>query len=72
MLGQNYFNNDGLQNYLIFQPIHKTVIRISGVTGKISESKELSNEKITPSYKANKSLSPKLAWINDSRIRLEF
>ena len=32
----------------------------------------MSNEKLTRSYKANKSLSPKLAWINDSRIRLEF
>ena len=25
-----------------------------------------------PPYTANKSLSPKLAWINNSRIRLEF
>ena len=41
---------------------------------KISEweSKGLSDEKIKPPLTADKSLSPKLAWINGSRIRLRF
>ena len=48
--GQSYFNNDGTQIFLIFQPIYKT---------------------ISP-YKANKTLSPKLIWMSNSKIRLRF
>ena len=32
----------------------------------------MSNEKFKPPYTANKSLSPKLVWISNSRKRLEF
>ena len=32
----------------------------------------LSNEKFEPPYTTNKILSPKLAWMNNSRIRLKF
>ena len=34
--------------------------------------KGLSNEKFKSPYTLNKSLSPKLVWINNSRIRLKF
>ena len=46
-IGQSYFNNDGAQLYLIFQPIYKTITRYSGLPDTISEweSKGLSNEK---------------------------
>ena len=55
-IGQSYFNNDGSQNYLIFQPIYKTITTFSGLTDTISkwESKVLSNEKITCPYTAIK------------------
>ena len=36
------------------------------------ESKTLSNEKINPPYTTNHSLSPKIVWMNNSGIRLEF
>ena len=36
------------------------------------ESKGLSNEKFIPPFTLNKSLSPKLLWMNKSRIKLEF
>ena len=73
-IGQSYFKNDGSQNHLIFQPIYKTITTFSGLTTTISEwkSKVFSNEKFSPPYTANKSLSPKLVWMNNSRIRLEF
>ena len=29
-------------------------------------------KKITPPYKTSKGLSPKLVWMNNNRIRLEF
>ena len=59
-IGQNYFNNDGSQKYLVFQPIQKTITNFYGFLYTISEweSKGLSNEKFTPPYTANRSLSP--------------
>ena len=70
---QSYFNNDGAQLYLVFQPIQKTITIFSGLIDTISkrESKGLKNEKFAPSYTDNKNLSPKLIR-NDSRIRLKF
>ena len=32
----------------------------------------MSNEKFTPHFTSNNSLSPKLVWMNNSRIKLEF
>ena len=32
----------------------------------------MSNEKIKPPHAANKSFSPKLVWMNNSKIRLRF
>ena len=57
----------------MFQPIYKTITTYSSLTYSISdwESKRLSDEKFTPPYTANKSLSPKLIR-NESRIRLKF
>ena len=73
-IGQSYFNNDGSQNYLIFQPIYKTItiFFVLPDTNLEWESKRLSNEKFTSPYTANKSLFSKLVWMNNSRIRLEF
>ena len=47
--GKNYFEEDGTQNYLVFQPMHKYFKRI-GSTKNIAEwkSKGLSNEVIRP------------------------
>ena len=36
-IGQNYFNNDGAQFYLIFQPIYKSITTFSGLIDTISE-----------------------------------
>ena len=36
------------------------------------ESKRFSNEKFKSIYTSNKILSPKLAWINNTRLALEF
>ena len=59
---------------MIFQPIYKTFVTFSGFSGTISEweSNGLSNEKFTPPFTSNESLSPKLVWINNSRIKLGF
>ena len=72
-IGQSYFNNDGVQLYLLFQPIYKTITIFSGLpdTDTGWESKRLSNEKIMPLYITSRSLSPKLVWYN-SRRKLKF
>ena len=73
-IGQSYFNNDRAQLYLIFQPICKTISTFSGLPDTISkwESKGFSNEKFMPPFTSNKSLSSKLVWMNNSRIKIEF
>ena len=55
---------------LIVQPIYKTLTTFSGLMNTIAEweSKGLSNEKIKSLFTANHSLSPKLVWMNNSRI----
>ena len=57
----------------MYQPIYKTITTFSGLPYPISgwESKGLSNEKFTPPFTSNKSISPKSAWYN-SRIKLKF
>ena len=47
---------------------------IFGLNDRISEwkSKGLSNERFKPPYIASKNISPKLIWMNNSRLRLEF
>ena len=60
-IGQSYFNNDGPQLHLIFQPIYKTITTFSGLSDTISEweSLGLSNEKFTCASLANVSVCPK-------------
>ena len=73
-IGQSYFSNDGVQLYLIFQPIYKTITTFSSLKDTFSEweSKELSNEKFTCPCIANVSVSPKRVWMNNTKIRLKF
>ena len=73
-IGQSYFNNDGAQIYLIFQPIYKTITTFSGLIDTISEqeSKGLPNKKFMSPFIANVSLCPKLIWMNNLKITLTF
>ena len=58
----------------MFQAIYKTISKFSGLPDTISEweSKGLPNEKCIPFFISNNILSPKLVWMNNSRIKLEF
>ena len=58
----------------MFRAIFNIFAMPTGVTNTIIawESKGLSNEKFESLITANNSLSPKLRWINNSRIRAEF
>ena len=61
-IGQSYFNNDGAELYLKFQPIYKTITTFPGLKNTISEweSKGLLNEKSRLPYTVNKVLPPKM------------
>ena len=52
---ENYYGNDGSQNYLLFQRISNTF--------KAWKFKELSDESIKSPGKPDNSLAPKLKWI---------
>ena len=58
----------------MFQPVKKTLTTFSGLPNTIAEweYKGLPNEKIKPPFTANHSFSPKLVWMNNSRIKIEF
>ena len=63
-----------LQNYLIFQPIYDTFIRVTGTETVIAwESKGLSIEIIKSLlHQVINSLSRKLKWINNSKTTAKF
>ena len=52
-INKSYFNNNGLQNYSIFQPIFQT----------------FSNEEINPYYTTNHNIFPKIVLMNNSGKR---
>ena len=62
--GKNYFEEDGTQNYLVFQPVYKHFKTINS-TGNISgwKSKELSNESIKTPSTSNNFLNPLLIML---------
>ena len=71
-IGKNYFEEDGAQNYLVFQPIHR-YFKIIANTKYISEwkSKGFSNESINPPSTPDNCLSPLIDDL-DNKIRLKF
>ena len=64
-IGKNYFENDGTQNYLVFQPIDN-YLKFNPKTGLLSEwkSKGLSDKIIKP---PDTSLAPTPGFTNDGK-----
>ena len=56
-LGKSYFEEDGAQNYSVFQPIRR-YFKINGKNISSWKSKELSDETITPCATSDNSLIP--------------
>ena len=70
--GKSHFvDNDGSENYLVFQPINRYFKAIANTkyiwSGK---SKELSDESIKPPATSDNSLSPLIDYLDD-KIRLK-
>ena len=71
-IGKNYFEEDGTQNYLVFEPIIM-YFKVITNTNYISswKSKGLSVESIKPPTTSDNSLSPKLNYYG-TKIRVKF
>ena len=71
-IGKSHFEEDGTQNYLVFQPLIR-YFKLNRSTGHISswKSKELSAETIEPPSTSNMSISPKFTFY-DAKMRIEF
>ena len=69
-IGKNYFEEDGTQNYLVFQPISR-YFKINGKYILSWKSKGLSDETITPYATSGNSLTPLIDHYGN-RVRLKF
>ena len=71
-ISKNYFEEDGSQNYLVFQPIIRyfKVNTIVNVTNYVLswKSKGLSNETIKPPTMSDNSLAPTISYYYAAKI----
>ena len=73
-IGKSHFEEDGVQNYLVFQPLNKYFKVITNANTKyISswQSKGLSDERIKPPTTSDYKLNPKVNYYG-TKTRLEF
>ena len=73
--GKNYFDEDGNQNYYIFQPISKylKVANVNDINYILSwKSRELSDMKIESIKTSNYSLNQRIATCHMSKIKIKF
>ena len=70
-IGKSHFEEDGTQNYLVFQPIYRNFKSSNSDYVFLWTSKVLSNESITPPSAPNNFLSPSLNYLG-SKIRVKF
>ena len=71
-IGKSHFEEDGTQNYLVFQPINK-YFKVITNTDYISswKSKGLSSESIKPPTTSNNSITPALTYYGTkTRVKL--
>ena len=71
--GKSHFEDDGTQNWLVFQSTQKYFKTVSTNESNIlsSKSKGLSNESIQPSATSNKLLNPSLNFVG-TKARVKF
>ena len=71
--GKSHFEDDGTQNYLVFQTTYRYFKRVSNTNDHILswKSKGLSDESIKPPSTSNKTLNPSLNYVG-TKARVEF
>ena len=70
-MGKSHFEDDGTQNYLVFQPIYKYFITDNNSNILSWESKGLSSESIKSPNASNEILNPSLNFVG-TKIRVKF
>ena len=75
-IGKSHFEEDGTQNYLVFQPMYRYVKKITGV-GNGSyiyywKSKGFSDERIKSIKKCDYGITPYLSYYDTNKIRVKF
>ena len=70
-IGKNYFEEDGAQNYLVFQPIHRYFKIINTKYISSWKSEGVSDETITPYATSDNSLAPLIDHYG-IKVRLKF
>ena len=68
--GKNHFEEDGVQNYLVFQPMYRYFKTDSSCHISSWTSKGLSNESIKPPSAPNKFITPSLNYLG-TKIRVK-
>ena len=75
LIGKSHFEEDGTQDYLVFQSMYgyfkRAVVVGTGDYIYFWKSKRLSDENITPPTASNYSLSPELSYLGTKR-RVKF
>ena len=69
--GKNHFQDDGTENYLVFQLIYRFLKKLITDHISVQSSKGLSNESIKPPATSDNSLAPPLNHIG-FRTRIKF
>ena len=71
--GNSHFENDGFQNYLVFQPTHRYIKRVTNSNNHILswKSKRLSDESIKPPSTSTNIRNALLNYVV-TKIRVEF
>ena len=70
-IGKSHFEEDGTQNYLVFQPINKYFQVITGTFVTSWKSKRLYAKSIEPPTTSDNSLTPALSYYG-TKTRLKF
>ena len=74
--GKSHFEEDGTQEYLVFQPMQRYFKRIAGVGNGNHiyywKSKGLSDERINSIKTSNYGITPYLIYYNTNKIRVKF
>ena len=72
-IGKSHFEEDGTQNYLVFQVMYRYFKVITNTDYASSwKSKGLSAETIKPPVTSDNSLNPKLDYYDDFKVRVKF
>ena len=75
-IGKSHFEEDGTQNYLVFQPLNKyfkfnSIINVTDYV-LLWKSKGLSAASIKPPTTSDNSLTPTLSYYYNTKIKVKF